>query len=132
MSIRSGYSSTLTGSARGPPVAPRAPAAANDARREKLQIIKRREDLKDALVQKFRDKFGSAKMPKDDDLVSLASANIRREVDGFVGSSAPVTEANLARLERRLWRQAQGKQPADVDSASVCSISAYTTGSAKP
>lgn len=121
--------STLS-SSRAPQPAQK--SGAHDARREKLQTIKRREDLKDALVQKFCDKFGSSNRPKDDDLVSLASVNIRREVDGFVGSCAPVTEANLARLERRLWRQAQGKQPADVDSASVCSISAYTTGSAKP
>mmetsp|Transcript_30465 Transcript_30465/g.55380 ORF Transcript_30465/g.55380 Transcript_30465/m.55380 type:complete len:540 (-) Transcript_30465:122-1741(-) len=124
--------SGMSGSARGQPAAPKSsrPAVgASNARREKLQVIKRREDLKDALVQKFRDKFGSA---QDDDMVSLASVNIRREVDGFVGSSAPVTEANLARLERRLWRQAQGKPPADADSASVLSISAYTTGSGKP
>lgn len=99
------------------------------ARREKLQTIKEREDLKDALVAKFRERV-SRSTPR----VGTASSSgnterIRREVDNLV-STAPVTEANLVRLDRRIQRQVRGRP--DGDAASVGTVSSYSKGSRRP
>ena len=67
--------------------------------------LKRREDLKDALVEKFKGRFGSGSGLKDVDEMSISSSVIRREVSGFAKGAA-VTEANLIRLERRLHGRA--------------------------
>eukprot|EP00931_Biecheleriopsis_adriatica_P115483 TRINITY_DN91271_c0_g1_i1.p1 TRINITY_DN91271_c0_g1~~TRINITY_DN91271_c0_g1_i1.p1 ORF type:complete len:577 (+),score=179.47 TRINITY_DN91271_c0_g1_i1:58-1788(+) len=81
------------------------------SRREKLATIHMREAEKDLLVTKYRDKFRD----HEDEA-------IHREVERFIESAAPMTEANLARLERRL----NSERNSEDDSASV---SAYTTGS---
>jgi hypothetical protein len=92
----------------------------SDARREKLMNLKKREDLKGALENKFKSRFGHGSTEKQDDEVSLASTTIRKEVDNFAQSAA-VTEANLGRLERRLQQRAV---PRPTDAASM--ISAYS------
>lgn len=98
-----------------------------EARRANQEYLQARDEMKDALVQKLSYRFGSR---QDDDQVSISSAAIRDEVDGLlISAAAPVTQANLARLNRRLERQAQGKRGIDEDSQTVHSISAYTTGS---
>eukprot|EP00928_Gymnodinium_smaydae_P035549 TRINITY_DN249_c1_g1_i1.p1 TRINITY_DN249_c1_g1~~TRINITY_DN249_c1_g1_i1.p1 ORF type:complete len:488 (-),score=142.78 TRINITY_DN249_c1_g1_i1:232-1695(-) len=83
----------------------------SDARREKLINMKQREDLKDALTEKFRSRFGHGAKVRGPDEMSVASSAIRREVDDFA-QRAHVTEANLNRLERRLQNKALGKPTA--------------------
>eukprot|EP00811_Abedinium_folium_P032398 NODE_5447_length_1769_cov_7.221681.p1 GENE.NODE_5447_length_1769_cov_7.221681~~NODE_5447_length_1769_cov_7.221681.p1 ORF type:complete len:491 (+),score=167.18 NODE_5447_length_1769_cov_7.221681:3-1475(+) len=97
------------------------------SRRERLENMMAREELKDSLVQKYRDRYGNG-AKKSADEVSLASTTIRREVGRLVIATAPapVTESNINKLERRLQRYANG---ADVDIISSGSISAYTLGS---
>lgn len=94
----------------------------SDRRREKLINLKKREDLKDALTEKFKSRFGHGAKHRDLDEVSVASATIRHEVDHFA-KNADVTEANLVRLERRLHSRAANQI---TDDASVTGISAYS------
>lgn len=98
---------------------------AGEARIRKLQCVKEREQMKDVLVNRYREKFGK-EGEKHIDEVSVSTSRIQREVDRLVGS-VPVTEMNLNRLERRLTSNARGVDP---DTMTVCSISAYTTGTA--
>lgn len=87
--------------------------------------------MKDVLVEKLGDMYGSG-AAKEDDQVSLSSTAIRHEVEGMLsGAAAPVTEANLRRLDTRLRRHAQGR-PVDDDMQSMFSVSAYTAGSSVP
>jgi len=92
----------------------------SDSRREKLVNLKRREDLKGALTEKFKDRFGRGATQPDER--SVASDVIRREVDAFA-KNADVTEANLSRLERRLQNRARA---ADAENASTSGVSAYS------
>lgn len=82
--------------------------------------LKKREDLKDALTEKFKGRFGHGGRQPDER--SVASDVIRREVESFA-RSADVTEANLGRLERRLQNRAKG---GDNEDASVSGVSAYS------
>lgn len=91
-----------------------------DKRREKLINLKKREDLKDALTEKFKGRFGHGATTRGADEMSVASSFIRKEVDNFA-QNAHVSEANLGRLERRL--QARAKQP---DATSMSGVSAYS------
>jgi hypothetical protein len=92
----------------------------DDKRRERLMNIKKREELKDVLIYKFKEKYG--------DHASNASKMIGSEVDKFVGN-ADVTEANLARLERRIHKRSQR---ADDDKSSVSNVSAYSVRDKPP
>jgi len=94
----------------------------SDNRREKLMNLKKREDLKDALTQKFKSRFGSGAKTRGDDEMSVCSSHIRREVDSFA-QKANVSEANLGRLERRLQQKSKG------DNASQSGVSAYSGAS---
>eukprot|EP00933_Yihiella_yeosuensis_P071405 TRINITY_DN79613_c0_g1_i1.p1 TRINITY_DN79613_c0_g1~~TRINITY_DN79613_c0_g1_i1.p1 ORF type:complete len:507 (-),score=181.16 TRINITY_DN79613_c0_g1_i1:230-1750(-) len=94
----------------------------SDTRRAKLMDLKRREDLKDQLVEKFKGRYGRGGA-KDPDEMSVCSDVITREVDRFA-KTADVTEANLMRLERRLQSRAQGKVADDM--MSVRSVSQYS------
>lgn len=85
-----------------------------DKRRERLMNIKKREELKDVLVYKFKEAYG-AKAPH-------ASHMIGKEVDKFV-QKADVTENNLARLERRIHQRA-GRDDDEV--SHVSGVSAYS------
>merc|ERR1719221_595322 len=97
----------------------------SDKRREKLINLKKREDLKDALTEKFKGRFGHGARERDSDEMSVASSCIRKEVDRFA-KSADVTEANLSRLERRIQGRAkQGPRGSD-DASSVAGVSAYS------
>jgi len=89
----------------------------SDKRKERLMNIKKREELKDVLIYKFKEKYG--------DQASNASAMIGKEVDKFVGT-ASVTEANLARLERRIHKRTT--RPDDAKSE-VSNVSSYSRGS---
>jgi hypothetical protein len=95
----------------------------SDARREKLLNLKKREDLKDALTEKFKSRFGTGAVQRGDDEMSVASEYIRGEVNNFA-ECADVTEANLGRLERRIHRRALQKVPEDA--ASMSGVSAYS------
>jgi len=95
----------------------------SEARREKLVNLKKREDLKDALTDKFKTRFGSNAQYRGSDEQSVVSTVIRREVDKFA-KTADVTETNLGRLEKRLQAHAKGKT-ADAVSA----VSAYSGAS---
>eukprot|EP00929_Paragymnodinium_shiwhaense_P011380 TRINITY_DN116_c0_g1_i1.p1 TRINITY_DN116_c0_g1~~TRINITY_DN116_c0_g1_i1.p1 ORF type:complete len:508 (+),score=169.36 TRINITY_DN116_c0_g1_i1:127-1650(+) len=97
----------------------------SDARREKLINLKKREDLKDALTDKFKTRFGHSAQYRGSDEMSVASSCIRREVDRFA-KSADVTETNLGRLERRLQTHAKtGGKPGDAASV-ITGVSAYS------
>lgn len=98
----------------------------SDQRRQKLMDLKKREDLKDALTEKFKSRFGQGRGYRDPDEASVASVSIKREVDRFA-EVADVTEANLNRLERRLQTRAQ--KAACGDTASVSGVSAYSAAS---
>lgn len=96
-----------------------------ELRRQKLLTLQKREEMKDALTAKFKDRYrGAAKGP---DEVSLCSEAISREVGHFCGR-ASMTTANLRRLEKKLDNQAKG-QPADADAVTEYSVSAMSTGS---
>jgi len=95
----------------------------SDGRRQKLINLKKREDLKDALTEKFKGRFGNGARQRGDDEVSVASTCIRGEV-GHFAEYADVTEANLGRLERRIHRRALQK-PAPADDAGS-GVSAYS------
>lgn len=96
----------------------------SQSRRDKLISLKKREDLKDALCDKFKSRFGSGAQQRGDDEVSVASHAIRGEVANFA-EYADVTEANLGRLERRIHRHALQKAP-DGDTQSQGGVSAYS------
>lgn len=95
----------------------------SDARKAKLIDIKKREDLKDALTEKFKNRFGHGSTSKEADEVSVASAAIRNEVDQF-SKTACMSQGNLNRLERRLQQRALGK--VSDDRSAVSAVSAYT------
>lgn len=103
----------------------------SDARRQKLIDLKKREDLKDALTEKFKSRFGHGARQRGADEVSVASEAIRGEVNNFA-EYADVTEGNLGRLERRIHRQALGRQRqasevgSQVDMLSQSGVSAYS------
>jgi len=97
----------------------------SDKRREKLLNLKMREDLKDALTEKFKSRFGSGAQQRGPDEVSVASEAIRGEVHNFA-QYADVTEANLGRLERRIHRQALKGRESDADNMSQSGVSAYS------
>mmetsp|Transcript_6440 Transcript_6440/g.18429 ORF Transcript_6440/g.18429 Transcript_6440/m.18429 type:complete len:551 (+) Transcript_6440:3-1655(+) len=88
-----------------------------DRRREKLMNLKKREELKDALTDKFVGRFGHGAPKRSADEVSVASRSIREEVDRFA-STADATPGNLGRLERRL--QAKARPSADGASEVSC------------
>mmetsp|Transcript_5045 Transcript_5045/g.6531 ORF Transcript_5045/g.6531 Transcript_5045/m.6531 type:complete len:254 (+) Transcript_5045:91-852(+) len=92
------------------------------SRREKLVNMKKREDLKDALTQRFKERFGRGSQERGSDEVSVCSTAIRREVDNFADTAA-MTEANLNRLERRLQKQALQR---DVETSSQAGVSDYS------
>lgn len=96
------------------------------ARREKLVSLKQREDLKGALTEKFKNRFGSGAKIRGPDEMSVRSEVIQGEVENFA-NYAEVTEANLSRLERRIHKQAL-RRP-DQDALSQSGVSAYSTGS---
>jgi len=77
-----------------------------DQRRERLMNLKKREDLKGALTEKFKGRFGHGGSGRNFDEMSVASQTIRQEVDKFA-QTADVTENNLHRLERRLHSKAK-------------------------
>ena len=79
--------------------------------------IKKREELKDVLIYKFKEKYGEN--------ASHASKMIGSEVDKFVGN-ADVTEANLARLERRIHKRSTRPTDDDKSSVSNCGYSNST------
>jgi len=99
----------------------------SDQRRERLINLKKREDLKDALTEKFKGRFGHGSRVRAPDEMSVASSHIKREVNNFA-EKADVTEANLMRLERRIQNKAR-KGPAG-DAASMSGVSAYSGASA--
>lgn len=86
--------------------------------------LKKREDLKGALTDKFKGRFGRGAKERGDDEVSVASTAIRREVSKFA-DQADVTEANLGRLERKLYHKASKRRESDAVSAS--GVSVYST-----
>jgi len=93
------------------------------AKRDKLISMQQRENEKDQLVKMFRERYFG---PSDDD--PLALGVVDGEVNRFIASAAPMTAANLGRLERRLQgRIFRGYADPDLDSTQ--SVSAYTTGS---
>lgn len=96
----------------------------SDTRRAKLMDLKRREDLKDALIEKFKGRFGPGSQLKDADEMSVSSAVIRKEVDRFAKTAA-VTERNLIRLERRLHGRAQ-KRICDESASVISGVSNYS------
>ena len=98
----------------------------SDARRAKLMDLKKREDLKDQLTEKFKSRFGHGAC-KEADEVSVNSAMIRKEVENFA-RKAPVTNSNLDRLERRIQSRAQGRALDDASTVSkaISGVSQYT------
>lgn len=94
----------------------------SDQRREKLISLKKREDLKDALTEKFKSRFGHGASIRGPDEVSVCSEAIQGEVHNFA-ECAQVTEANLGRLERRIHRRALQKPE---DAQSMSGVSAYS------
>jgi len=102
----------------------------SDQRREKLISLKKREDLKDALTEKFKGRFGSGARQRGDDEVSVSSTAIKKEVDRFA-DSASVTEKNLDRLERRLKGRAKGNADDNMSQGGVSQggVSAYSGAS---
>ncbi|KAF4669892.1 hypothetical protein FOL47_002323 [Perkinsus chesapeaki] len=102
------------------------------ARREKLLAIKKREEMKDLLITKLKKKHSTHEDPDQDDCRSQKSAMIKREVNRLLdNTNAPVTEANLDRLERRIQRKVDtGALKADDEISVVSGISAYSQRSA--
>eukprot|EP00928_Gymnodinium_smaydae_P086848 TRINITY_DN71264_c0_g1_i1.p1 TRINITY_DN71264_c0_g1~~TRINITY_DN71264_c0_g1_i1.p1 ORF type:complete len:490 (+),score=165.19 TRINITY_DN71264_c0_g1_i1:73-1542(+) len=88
----------------------------SDSRREKLMNLRQREELKDKLTEKFKDRFGHDSKLRGPDEVSVTSTCIRREVDAFA-KKAHVSETNLNRLERRLHCKATQQKPMSTVSA---------------
>lgn len=101
-------------------------AKLSETRRAKLMDLKKREDLKDQLTEKFKHRFGHGGN-KEADEVSVNSATIRKEVESFA-RKAPITETNLDRLERRIQSRAHGKtgDNASTVSKAISGVSQYT------
>ena len=78
----------------------------SEARRAKLLNIKKREDMKDVLVAKFRDRYKTGRAGTD----ANNEAAIAKEVGEFMDNAA-VTEGNLKRLEKKI---AQGSKFLEV------------------
>lgn len=93
----------------------------SSSRREKLINLKKREDLKDALTEKFKGRFGSGSAARASDEMSVASATIHEEVNNFA-QTADVTAGNLGRLERRI--QSRAKRPAGDAASDISGYSA--------
>lgn len=91
-------------------------------RRERLMNIKKREELKDVLVSKFKARYGRDGEEKNADVRSVASADIHDEVDNFV-ANAGISAQNLKRLERRMHKKSlmQGAGIKDDDEISIVS-----------
>jgi len=92
-------------------------------RRARLVQLKCCEDAKNALEAKLKARFGHGGL-KEWDECSVASEAIRREVNDFA-ESAPLTKANVARLDSRLRHKAKiaaGCEP------SVANSTVYTAG----
>jgi len=96
----------------------------SNQRREKLLNLQKREELKDALSERFKHRFGKGSTIKEDDEVSVCSAAIRSEVGKFA-LSADLTMSNLARLERRI--QSKAKRPAGDNASEVSAYSRAPT-----
>lgn len=96
------------------------------ARRDKLLNLKKREDFKDQLMEKFKGRYGHGANKQDDEM-SVASTCIRREVDRFA-DRANMTDNNLGRLERRLRAHADGRTQ-DESASTVSGVSAYSQSS---
>jgi len=84
--------------------------------------------MKDALVSKFRERVSHSTPRMGTASSSGNTDRIRREVDHLL-ANAPVTEANLMRLDRRINRQVHG--PQDCDAMSVGSVSSYSKASVR-
>lgn len=97
-----------------------------DRRREKLTAIQKREEMKDALVEKFKSRYQGTEA-----LERLSTPAINREVTRFC-NTASMTQKNLQRLDRRMAGQVEGKTPSECDAVSEYSISAYTSSSKTP
>jgi len=83
--------------------------------------IKKREELKDVLIHKFKAKYGRDGEEKNADVRSIASADIHDEVDRFIGG-AGVSAQNLNRLERRMHKKSLMKdRTRDDDEMSIVS-----------
>jgi hypothetical protein len=97
------------------------------SRKEKLLNLKKREELKDVLVGKFKAKYGKGGDEKDADARSVTSADIHGEVDHFI-SNAGVSANNIKRLERRLQKKA-GKKDDEMSAVSEYSLAPSVAGS---
>lgn len=98
----------------------------SEQRREKLINLQRREDLKGALTEKLKSRFGPNAQQRGADEMSVASEVIQGEVENFA-QYAEVTEANLSRLERRIHKHAlPRRRPSEADAMSQSGISAYS------
>jgi len=100
----------------------------SETRKAKLMDLKKREDLKDALVDKFKVRFGHGGAGKSSDEMSVCSETIANEVNRFA-RSATITEANLMRLEGRLQGRAQGQLPkiGEDNQSMISGVSGYST-----
>lgn len=90
-------------------------SSVSQARREKLQRIQQREELKSLLVSKFKSKYSAP---------SVASEVINNEVNRFVNTQK-LTEQNLKDLDHRIQAQAKPAPPPDA-------ISVRSLASSKP
>jgi hypothetical protein len=98
------------------------------SRKEKLMNLKKREELKDVLVSKFRVKYGKGGEEKDPDARSVASADIHGEVDRFI-SDGRVSATNLNRLERRLQKKSEKRDDDEMSMVSDYSVARSVAGS---
>jgi hypothetical protein len=90
----------------------------SDTRKQKLLSLKAREDLKDALTEKFKARYSQTKPGE-----AVSHEVIDQEVNKFT-SNAKVTEANLDRLERRMQHKASKAGRDGAEST----VSAYSLG----
>eukprot|EP00933_Yihiella_yeosuensis_P069653 TRINITY_DN763_c1_g1_i1.p1 TRINITY_DN763_c1_g1~~TRINITY_DN763_c1_g1_i1.p1 ORF type:complete len:491 (+),score=142.70 TRINITY_DN763_c1_g1_i1:174-1646(+) len=93
----------------------------SDARRSKLEHLKKREELKSALTDKFKERYATGNPDRPPNESSVLSATIRMEVDKFA-QTAGVTPANLNRLERRIQSRAKGQVPDNQSQISAVSL----------
>ncbi|EER07265.1 mature-parasite-infected erythrocyte surface antigen, putative [Perkinsus marinus ATCC 50983] len=103
-------------------------AAISLARREKLLAIKKREEMKDLIVNKLKKKHSTREDSDKDDCSSEKSAMINKEVNRLLdNTNIPVTEANLNRLERRIQKKVDcGALKGDDGVSVVSGVSAYS------
>jgi len=99
----------------------------SQSRREKLVNLKKREDLKDALTEKFKGRFGHTAASRAPDEMSVCSNTIREEVNCFA-KTADVTASNLGRLERRIQSRARAPAGDAASEVSGYSISPSQAG----